>query len=60
MWNPRKLNFSFYDFSVIYYNLSKIQRKKIIKEKIKPRYCSKPTIESHFGGYLIGFEKFRG
>jgi hypothetical protein len=27
MWSPTKLNFLFYDFSVIYYDFSNIQRK---------------------------------
>jgi hypothetical protein len=27
MWSPTKLDFLFYDFSVIYYDFSNIQRK---------------------------------
>ena len=27
MWSPTKLDFPFYDFSVIYYDFPKIQRK---------------------------------
>ena len=27
MWSPTKLDFSFYDFSMIYYDFSKIHRK---------------------------------
>jgi hypothetical protein len=35
MWSPTKLDFLFYDFSVIYYDFSKIQQKYIEKEKVK-------------------------
>ena len=35
MWSPTKLDFPFYDFSVIYYDFSKIQPKKIKKKKTK-------------------------
>jgi hypothetical protein len=31
MWSPTKLDFSFYDFPVIYYDFSKIQRKSHYK-----------------------------
>jgi hypothetical protein len=34
MWSPTKLDFSFYDFSVIYHDFSKIHPKK---EKAKPQ-----------------------
>ena len=33
MWSPTKLDFPFYDFSVIYYVFSKIQPKYIKKKK---------------------------
>jgi hypothetical protein len=66
MWNLTKLDFLFYDFSVIYYNFSKIQRKEIEKEKSKRRYCSKtlvtvakPPSKTASGCNLNGFEKFR-
>jgi hypothetical protein len=36
MWSPTKLDFLFYDFSVIYYDFSKIQPKQIKKKKTKP------------------------
>ena len=39
MWSPTKLNFLFYDFSMIYYDFSKIQPNKK-KEKDKT-FCSK-------------------
>jgi hypothetical protein len=35
MWSPRKLDFSFYDFSVIYYDFFKDSAKINKKEKDK-------------------------
>jgi hypothetical protein len=53
MWSPTKLDFLFYDFSVIYYDFSKIQRKQIEKEKVKTvvtvanhGYCSKTAVQN--------------
>ena len=38
MWSPKKLDFLFYDFSVIYYDFLKIIWKQIEKKKkLKPR-----------------------
>ena len=43
MWSPTKLNFLFYDFSMIYNDFSKIQLKFFKKEKDK----TKVTVATH-------------
>jgi len=56
MRSRTKLDFLFYDFSVIYYDFSKIIWKQIEKKKkSKPQYCSKTAIKNRRGG---GFERF--
>ena len=57
MWSPIKLDFSFYDFSMIYYDFSKIHRKQI--KKIKFKTVAKPPLKNRPGGKIDGFGKFR-
>jgi hypothetical protein len=50
MWSSIKLDFPFYDFSVIYYVFLKIQRKYIKKEKDKTTVTvSKPPSKTAWG-----------
>ena len=59
MWSPIKLDFSFYDFSMIFQNSPKINIKKIQTH----RYCSKPAVKKPprgLGGKIDDFGKFRG
>jgi hypothetical protein len=45
MWSPTKLDFTFYDFSVIYYDFFKDSAE--INKKTKKQnwyYCSKPPV----------------
>jgi len=50
MQSPTKLDFLFYDFSVIYDDFSDIIWKQIGKKKnSKPQYCSKTAIKNRPG-----------
>jgi len=42
MWSPTKLDFPFYDFSVIYYDFQRFSGNK--GKKTKPCHCSKPAV----------------
>jgi hypothetical protein len=59
MWSPTKLDFLFYDFSVIYYDFSNIQRKETKRQNVStvanPRYCSKTAVENRPEGKIDGF-----
>jgi hypothetical protein len=70
IWSPTKLDFSFYNFSAIYYNFLKIQPKQIKRQNWRycsnrwllyqsHGYCSNPPFQSRLGDNLTGFEKFR-
>jgi hypothetical protein len=41
MWSPIKLDFLFYDFSVIFYDFFKDSVEINRKEKSKPLFCTK-------------------
>ena len=63
MWSPTKLNFSFYDFSMIYNDFSKIQLNFFKKEKDKTivtvanlGYCSEQPSRSLEEGKMPRFE----
>ena len=50
MWSPKKVDFLFYDFSIIYYDFSKIQSECKKKEKgQKTLTVAKPPTKSGFG-----------
>jgi len=55
MWSPIKLNFLFYDFSMIYYNFSKIWPNKLKKKKIKTFY-SKTFVLKHTILYVYSID----
>jgi hypothetical protein len=45
MWSPTKLDFTFYDFSVIYYDFFKDSAEINLKaKKQNGYYCSKPMV----------------
>ena len=63
MWSPTKLNFSFYDFSIIYNDFSKIQLIFFKKEKDKTTitvadhgYCSEQSAKPLRGGEMHGLK----
>ena len=62
MWSPIKLDFSFYDFSMIYYDFFKNSPKKFkpIVTVATRCYCSKTAVKNCPGGKIDGFRKFRG
>jgi hypothetical protein len=60
MWSPRKLDFPFYDFSVIYYDFFKDSDEINKKGKDKTAATvAKPPPKTTRGGDLAGFAKFR-
>jgi hypothetical protein len=67
MWSPTKLDFLFYDFSVIYYDffkdLAEINRKRKSQKQLSLQQTivtvAKPPSKIVTGCNLNGFEKFR-
>ena len=53
----KKMDFLFYDFSIIYYDFSKIQSK--CKKKTKTPYCSKLACQIRFWTYMTHLNKFK-
>jgi hypothetical protein len=61
MWSPTKLDFLFYEFSVIYYDFYKDSNEINKKEKDKTVVTvAKPPSKTARRGDLAGFAKFRG
>jgi len=66
MWSPTKLIFSFYDFSIIYNDFSKIQliffekgKDTIVVTVANRGYCSETAFKTTRGRKMPRFEKLR-